>query len=95
MRTNFSSIAGSDFMEAAGEEPEGDIPNFKGDSAKKSRLASLRDMFTEIDTTGELIDSLNSPTLDPIRQKREQRADSISQSLDPAGYVLIVIFGQI
>ncbi|XP_034255709.1 transcription initiation protein SPT3 homolog [Thrips palmi] len=86
MRTNFTSLAGSDVMEAAGEEMEGDVSNFKGESAKKSRLASLRDMFTEIDTSGELIDSLNSPSLDPIRQKREQRADSMSQSLDPAGY---------
>lgn len=86
MRSNLSSLAGSDLMEVSGEEMEGDVPNFKGDSVKKSRLATLRDMFTEIDTSGELIDSLNSPALDPIRQKREQRADIMSQSLDPAGY---------
>ena len=89
MRSNLSSLAGSDLMEVSGEEMEGDVPNFKGDSVKKSRLATLRDMFTEIDTSGELIDSLNSPALDPIRQKREQRADIMSQSLDPAGYVCI------
>lgn len=85
MRTNFSALTASDVVEPT-DDSEGDVTNLL-DSARRNRQANLREMFTEVDVSGELLESLNNPMYDPIRQKRNQRADSISLSLDPAGYV--------
>lgn len=85
MRMNLTGL-GNDFNESAADDVDGDVSNLL-DSARRSRQSSLQDMFAEIDVSGELLETLNNPSLDPIRQKREQRADSTALSLDPAGYM--------
>lgn len=89
LRTNFSALTGSDLSETTSDEAEGDVSSLV-ESGRRNRQAILQDLFTEMDVSGELLDSLNNSSLDPIRQKREQRADSTSISLDPAGFVHMV-----
>lgn len=86
MKSKFSGLSGSDFVDTPGDDMDGDVTNLL-ESARRTRQGNLRDLFTEMDVTGELLESLNKQSLDPIRLKREQRADGTSISLDPAGYL--------
>lgn len=71
-------------IESSGDDMEGDVSSAL-DSARRNRQASLQEMFTEVDVSGELLENISNPSVDPIRLKREQRANSMSLSLDPAG----------
>ena len=71
-------------VESTGDDIEGDVSSVM-DSARRNRQLSLQEMFTEVDVSGELLENITNPSVDPIRQKREQRANSMSLILDPAG----------